>query len=97
VLAAHGWEDLGRKLNAMSRRGEWQHMAGEVPDEVVHAFSAVAPYAELASAIRARFGGTSDCVELGFPESTDAGLVRELLSDIRAIETPSKGVSTKWD
>jgi probable F420-dependent oxidoreductase len=97
VLAAHGWEDLGRKLNAMSRRGEWQRMASEVSDEVVHAFSAVATYPELASAIRTRFGGISDCVELGFPENTESGLVRELLSDIRTIETPCKGVSTQWD
>ena len=97
VLAAHGWEDLGRKLNAMSRRGEWQRMAGEVPDEVVHAFSAVATYPELAGAIRSRFGGISDCVELGFEDGTPDGLVRELLTDIRAIETPCKGVSTKWD
>ena len=97
VLAAHGWEDLGKKLNVMSRRGKWDEMAREVPDEVVHAFSAVAPYGELTEAIRTRFGGISDCVELGFAEGTDPGLIRELLRDIQAIETPCKAVTTKWD
>jgi probable F420-dependent oxidoreductase len=97
VLEVHGWQELGSELNAMSRRGEWDAMAKKVPDEVVHAFSAVATHSELASAIRTRFGGISDCVELGFGEDTEPGLVRELLTDIRAIETPCKGVTTKWD
>jgi hypothetical protein len=97
VLAAHGWEDLGKKLNIMSRRGKWDQMAREVPDEVVQAFSAVATYDELAAQIRTRFGGISDCVELGFPEGTEPGLVRELLQDIQAIESPCKGVITTWD
>jgi len=34
VLAAHGLEDLGHKLNALTRRGQWNEMAKEVPDDV---------------------------------------------------------------
>ena len=35
VLAMHGLEDLGHKLNAMVRQGQWAEMAKEVPDDVV--------------------------------------------------------------
>jgi hypothetical protein len=33
VLALHGLEELGHKLNAMTRLGKWAEMAKEVPDE----------------------------------------------------------------
>jgi len=97
VLEAHGWQDLGTELNRLSRAGDWAKMAAAVPDDVVHAFCAVSPYEGLKQAIERRFGGISDCVELGFTETTEAGLIRELLTDIQSIETPCKGVKTSWD
>ncbi len=97
VLEAHGWQDLGAELNRLSRTGGWEKMAAAVSDDVVHAFSAVAPYSDLKPAIEARFGGISDCVELGFASHAEPGLIRELLSDIQSIETPCKGAQTSWD
>ncbi len=41
VLAMHGLEDLGHKLNAMVRQGKWAEMAKEVSDDVAHLFAAV--------------------------------------------------------
>ena len=43
VLAVHGLEDLGRKLNALTRQGKWSEMAQEVPDDVAHLFAAGRP------------------------------------------------------
>ena len=43
VLAVHGLEDLGLKLNAMVRQGKWSEMAKEVPDDVAHLFGIFEP------------------------------------------------------
>jgi hypothetical protein len=85
VFAVHGWEDLGMKLHQLSKQGRWNEMAREVPDEVVHTFAAVGTYGEIAKAIEARFGGVTDSIALGFPGSTAAGLVREVVQDVRRI------------
>jgi probable F420-dependent oxidoreductase len=97
VFEVHGLQDLGQKLNLLSRRGKWDEMAQAVSDDVVHEFCAVAPYSGLAKAIEARFSGISDCVELGFAEATPPEQIREVVADIQRIETPCKGVHTTWD
>ena len=56
VLEASGW-DFGEKLHAMSRRGEWDKMATEVPDEAVLSVGVAATVDELPGAIKDRYGG----------------------------------------
>jgi probable F420-dependent oxidoreductase len=97
VFELHGWQELGAKLHALSRSGKWDELARAVPDEVVHAFSAVATHDDLAGAVRARFAGISDCVELSLPETMPVERVREILASIQAIESPCKGVTTSWE
>jgi hypothetical protein len=75
----------------MSKQGRWNEMAREVPDEVVHTFAAVGTYGELAKAVETRFGGAVDSVALGFPASTPAGLVREVVQDVRRIPCAFRG------
>lgn len=83
VLAAHGWEELGERLNALSRLGKWDEMHQAVSDEVVHAFAAVGRYDEIVPRIRERFAGIT---RIAFPpppdEARDEGLVRELLTEL---------------
>jgi len=55
VLETHGW-DFGERLNAMSRRGEWESMAAVIPDEVVGEVGIVAEPDEVGPAIKARYG-----------------------------------------
>jgi len=55
VLEAHGW-DFGPELTALSRRGEWDRMAGIVTDDVVDTIAVSAPVAGLGAAIRERYG-----------------------------------------
>ena len=38
VLEAHDLKDLGLKLNGLSKKGLWDQMTKEVPDDVVHLF-----------------------------------------------------------
>lgn len=55
VLEASGWE-FGEKLHSMSRRGEWDKMPAEVPDEAVLSVGVAAPVDRLAEAIKDRYG-----------------------------------------
>jgi probable F420-dependent oxidoreductase len=96
ALAAHGWEELGHKLHAMSKRGQWKRMAAEVPDEVLHSFAAVGRYGEIAKAIEDRFGGIVDTLPLRFGPKTPPGLVRELVQDIQRIPARFCGHATGW-
>ena len=62
VFEVHGLGDLGRKLNAMTKAGQWDKIAGEVSDDVVHLFAAVGRHDQIAKAIEARFGGLVDSI-----------------------------------
>jgi probable F420-dependent oxidoreductase len=64
VLAGHGLEDLGHKLNALTRQGKWSEMAKEVPDDVAHLFAAVGRHDQIVAAIERRFGGLVDALTL---------------------------------
>ena len=83
VLAVHGLEDLGRKLNGLTRQGKWSDMAKEVPDDVAHLFAAVGRHDQIVRAIGERFGGLVDALTL---RADGAGEVPpDLVQDIRRI------------
>jgi probable F420-dependent oxidoreductase len=85
VLEAHGWNDLGERLNKLSREGKWDEMARAIPDDVVEAFTAIGRYDEIVPRIRERF---AEVARIPFPtpreDARDEGLVRELLQDLAA-------------
>lgn len=78
VFEVHDLQDLGRKLNAMSKKGQWQEMTAEISDDVVHLFSAVGRYDQIVEAIRTQFGGVTDVVAM--PEATPAELLQDIAS-----------------
>src|SRR5215469_16862730 len=83
VLAIHGLEDLGHKLNALTRQGRWSEMASEVPDDVAHLFAAVGRHDQIAAAIDRRFCGFVDALTL---RGDGAGEVPpDLVQDIRRL------------
>ena len=83
VLAMHGLEDLGHKLNALTRQGKWNEMAQEVPDDVAHLFAAVGRHDQIMAAIDRRFGGLIDALTL---RGDGAGEVPpDLVQDIRRL------------
>ena len=83
VLAVHGLEDLGLKLNALVRQGKWSEMAKEVPDDVARLFAAVGRHDQIAEAIAARFGGLADGLTLR--ADGVGGMPPDLVQDIRRI------------
>lgn len=82
VFESHGLEDLGHKLNDMSKKGQWDDMTKEISDDVVHLFAAVGRHDELVGVLAERFGDLVDIV--GLPDDTPADVVQ----DVRAIKTP---------
>jgi alkanesulfonate monooxygenase SsuD/methylene tetrahydromethanopterin reductase-like flavin-dependent oxidoreductase (luciferase family) len=91
VLALHGLEDLGHKLNAMTRQGKWGEMAKEVTDDVVHLFAAVGRYDEIVKAIEERFGGLTDALNARANAAQPGRLPRDLIQDIRRVPNMFKG------
>ncbi len=96
VFEPHGWQDLGMKLHEMSKKGQWDAMAKQVPDDVLHAFAAIGTYAELKAAIESRFGGLTDSLLMGFPPGTKAGVQREVVQEMHTIPSPFTGFATAW-
>ena len=41
VLELHGWGDLQKDLNTLSKRGDWDDMADLIDDEMLHTFAVV--------------------------------------------------------
>lgn len=87
IMSLHGWDDLARKLNRMSKAGEWKKMAAEVPDEVLDEFGVYATYDDLPRVIEERFGGISDTVEFGFEDDTDPDLARDVIARVHQLES----------
>ncbi len=96
VWEVHDQLDLGMKLHEMSKRGEWNKMAAEVPDDVVRLFAAVGKHDVIAKAVEARFGGISDTLNASMSSDVDPKLTPDLIQDIRRIPTRFEGYKTGW-
>ncbi|MGE3652395.1 MAG: TIGR03617 family F420-dependent LLM class oxidoreductase [Reyranellaceae bacterium] len=95
VLEAHGLGDLGRKLNAMSKQGQWAEMTREISDDVVRLFAAVGTHREIANAIAERFAG-SDSVSASATSEEGADLPPDVIQDIKRIRTDFTGYGAAW-
>lgn len=87
VLAAHGLEDLGLKLNRMTKDGQWDKIAAEVPDDLLHACAAIGRHDEIAGLIERRFGGTSDALFASASNEMRIDLPTDVIQDIQRIPT----------
>lgn len=94
VLAQHGLEDLGKKLNAMTKAGEWDKIAAEIPDDMVELFAAVGTHEKIVAQIEKRFGRVSDGVFASVASTMPADLRPDIVQDIQRIETAFRGFCT---
>ena len=95
VLSIHGWDDLGMKLHAMSKEGQWDQMAGEVPDEVVEAFTVIGRYEELRPLMEERFGDITDSTTIDFAGISDDA-ASAVIADLQEIPSPFRGFVNDW-
>ena len=96
VFEHHGLGDLGRKLNRMTKEGQWDRIAAEIPDDVLRLFAAIGRHDELASLVDARFGGSTDMIYASTSSDIQPVIPPGILQDIQRIETPFKGFRMKW-
>lgn len=83
LMELHGWEAVGERLHELSVRGEWQKMAGEVPDEMLGEFVVEGSWTEMAAVLMERYDGLVDRVRVYLPFDGGKGW-RALVSGFRA-------------
>lgn len=81
VLEQHDLLDLGHKLNALSKAGEWDAMTDAVSDDVAELFCARGTHSDIANEIADHFGGLVDGIGL------DPATPPDVIEDIHAIST----------
>ncbi len=67
VLAHHGWQEIGEQLSKMASSQQWGEMSNLISDEMVAAFATIASPAELADALKERYHGLADRLNLYLP------------------------------
>lgn len=88
VFAEHGLDELGEKLNYLSKNNGWDEMTRLIDDDTVRLFAAVGRFDELEGAVREQFGGLVDTLSIGTPVDEPGGLPPDLLQDLGRIESP---------
>ncbi len=96
VLEHHGLGDLGRKLNAMTKAGQWDEMAAEISDDVVGLFAAIGRYDELPKVIGSRFGGAVDVSYASISSDIRPDIPADIIAEIQSIPTEFEGFETAW-
>lgn len=91
VLEAHGMQELGLKLNRMTKEGKWDQIAAEVPDDLLHACCAAGRHDEIAGVIEERFGGISDTLFASISTDIPSDFPPDLIQDIQRIPSVFKG------
>jgi len=94
VLDAHGLQDLGFKLNRMTKEGAWDKLAAEISDDVLDLFVASGRHDEIKSVIERRFAETTDTIPASSNSDQQADLPPDLLQDLAMIKTPFRGFET---
>lgn len=84
VLEVHGWTGVAEKLNAASRRGEWDEMTELITDEMLAQFSAVGSPAEVAAQLRERFTGIATRLAFAFSYPVDPDIALQIVNAIDA-------------
>jgi probable F420-dependent oxidoreductase len=85
VLEASGW-DFGEKLTALSKRGKWDEMPDQVPDEALTEVGVAAPVDQLGKAILDRYGDRVQRVglySLGSILDIDPEARRQVVEDLK--------------
>jgi probable F420-dependent oxidoreductase len=67
TLEHHGWGGVGRALLDKTRSNDWAGMRTLLTDEMLDALVPSAPFAEIATVVRARYAGVADGISLRMP------------------------------
>jgi probable F420-dependent oxidoreductase len=84
VLDLHGWGELQRELQLMSRAGQWERMGELIDDEVLAEFAVVAEPGDLPAALAQRVRGLVDRVTVPV-DDLDAETTAAVRDALRAL------------
>jgi probable F420-dependent oxidoreductase len=85
TLQCHGWEDLHRELNRLSKQGRWDDMALLIDDEVLETLAVVGPRREIAGKLHERLDGIADGVSLTHNRAPDPSHWADVVADLKAL------------
>lgn len=88
VLEAHGYGELGARLNRMTKDGQWDRIAAEIPDDLLHLCAAIGTHSEICARIEARFGGLVDTLFASTNAAQPSDLPPDLIQDIQNRPVP---------
>jgi probable F420-dependent oxidoreductase len=94
VLAIEGFPELGPRLNALTKQGDWDRLAEEVPDQLLHACCVIGRHDEIKDIIEKRFGGITDTLLASASYEHPAKLPPDLIGEIKGIPVLFKRFST---
>ncbi len=83
VLEAHGWGDLQTQLNEMTKRGEWDRIAGVIPDEVVETFAVIGTAEQAVDQMIERYGDVCTRIAIPINPAADPDRWRALFEKLR--------------
>jgi probable F420-dependent oxidoreductase len=85
TLDCHGWGDLQPELNAMSKEGRWDDMAGLITDEILDSIAVVGRRSEIASAVAERLAGIADSVSIENTRAPDPRNFEDIVKELKRI------------
>jgi len=88
TLACHGWDDLHRELNRLSKQGRWDDMTPLIDDEILETIAVVGPRNEIASKLRDRLAGIADGVTLTHNRCPDPHAWSDVVAELNSGDGP---------
>jgi probable F420-dependent oxidoreductase len=88
TLACHGWDEVHKELNALSKQGRWDDMTGLISDEILEAIAVVGERHEIADKLTARLEGIADSVSLTHNRYPDPAYWADIVQQLRRNREP---------
>jgi len=85
TLECHGWGDLQPELNAMSKEGRWDDMAGLISDEILEAIAVVGLRSEIARSVMERLAGVADSVSIENTRAPDPRNFADVVAELKEL------------
>ena len=84
TLECHGWGEVHKDLNKLSKQGRWDEMTDLISDEILETIAVVRPPGEVAPALMARLDGIADGVSLTHNRAPDPTQWADVVADLKA-------------
>jgi probable F420-dependent oxidoreductase len=84
VLELHGWGALQEELNALTKQGAWDRLAGVISDDMVDAFAIVGSPEEAVAEVKRRYSDVATRITLSLPDGADPSRWAPVFEALRA-------------